>query len=305
MKTALIIYHRIDFDGLCSLSVICDWCESHGIQFKKLGYSYGDDIPQFNDNYDMVFVVDVTLPHETMRDLNRHGKLIWIDHHVTNINDSEKEGYSDAPGIRRNGVGACELCWQYCFKKHPLPHFIELLSAYDVWDKKRFDWENETLPFQMGLRNHIELAPDRFMAYYYYSIYGSEGGKTEQRILEQGRTIISYSRSIGKKACDTYGFVVEIDGGRIRGLCLLTPHFGALEMEESIKEKGCQVGICVNYIADKNIYKVSVYAGSANIDGFNIGQYMKEKYNGGGHSCAAGGTLSQKQFNTLLTKHTL
>lgn len=49
MKTALIIYHRIDFDGLCSLSIICDWCESHGIQFKKLGYYWSSSV--FNKSY--------------------------------------------------------------------------------------------------------------------------------------------------------------------------------------------------------------------------------------------------------------
>lgn len=303
MKKLLIVFHRIDFDGLCSMSVVRHWAESNGLKVYLLGYTYGDNDPVIDADYDMVFVVDLRLPTGLMVSLNRNGKLVWIDHHATSIADSYEFGFADAPGLRREGVGACELCWEF-LNHGDTPKLIQLLSTYDVWDKVRFNWNKETLPFQFGMRNAFNLEPDEFYAFY-LSVVAENDLLLMDYIFDDGKAILNYVRVTGKRACDAYAFEVTIADGTLSGLCMLTPHFGCLEFEESLRQRGCQVAVCVNRHAASGTYKVSMYAGGSDLGEFNIGAYMKEHYNGGGHRSAAGGTLTEEQFLRLLNEHCL
>ena len=45
-------------------------------------------------------------------------------------------------------------------------------------------------------------------------------------------------------------------------------------------------------------YSISMY--SETETGLNLADYMKQNYNGGGHKCAAGGTMTRDQFLRLL-----
>ena len=75
-------------------------------------------------------------------------RFIWIDHHISAIN----ENYTEYKGIRDTKFAACELTWKTLFPDIPVPIAVQLLSAYDVWNKSRFDWDKMTLPFQYGMR---------------------------------------------------------------------------------------------------------------------------------------------------------
>ena len=295
MKKLLCIYHKIDFDGLCSYAIVRRWARANGYIVDSIGYTHGDSLPFIDDIYDTVFVVDVCLTAELMEDLARQGRLVWIDHHSTTIEESVTEGFSGVKGVRREGVGACELCWEYLFPGLVTPKLVKYLSAYDVWDKDRFDWEGEILPFQYGLRNRADL---NFPVFNSFFLKACRGVEQTRRIIEEGRVIINYARTTGKRACEAYSFVIEI-AGQVKGLCMLTSHFGALEMEQSMLEKGCQVAVCVNHHNKYDHYKVSVYGGTSILP-INLGQYMKDNYRGGGHRNAAGGKLTDEQFQRLM-----
>lgn len=298
MKKILIIYHRIDFDGMCSMAIAKQWAEAHEFEVEVMGYNHGDPTPHINCNYDMVVVVDICLSAELMKELDSKTKLVWIDHHCTSINDSIKEHFDHVDGVRQEGVGACELCWLFFHSRSAAPLFIQYISAYDVWDTNRFDWEGITLPFQFGLRGQLGIQPDAFYEWY------CQMSSVPQTIslISDGKAVIRYARECGRRACKAYGFMVEI-GGKLRGLALLTGHFGVMEMEETMCEKGCQVAVCVNRLDSDGVYKVSLYAGhdsDGSIAAFNLGEYMQKYYAGGGHRCAAGGTMSEDQFLRLL-----
>lgn len=304
MKKILIVYHRIDFDGLCSMAIVRDWAERQGMSVDCQGFTHGDNMPTIGTEYDLVFVVDVCLSAELMQALAKRGKLVWIDHHNTSISESVEKDFDSAMGIREEGVGACELCWRFCHRYEPTPLLVQLLSTYDVWNKFLFNWEKETLPFQFGMRNRYDLNTEKF--YSFFSDMLEDGSEAAVReIMHEGACILNYLRTTGHRSCDGYAFEVSIDGGRVMGLCMLTAHFGALEMEESMIERGCQVAVCVNRHAASGTYKVSVYAGGSDLGEFNIGAYLKEHYNGGGHRGAAGGSLTEEQFLRLLNEHTL
>ena len=304
MEKILIIYHRIDFDGLCSMSVISHWAQKNNIQADILGYNYTDNPPQIPQSYDWVFVVDCCLPTEEMIRLHNEGVLVWIDHHVTAIQESNLKGFSTCPGIRKEGYGACEMCWELLFPDKELPLFIKLLSAYDTWDKKRQDWEGQTLPFQYGLRNRIGLDREKFFCLFESQIDRMDDTNNVSEIIKEGSSLIKYIRNSGRNACKNYAFEVTI-GRQLKGLAMLTSQFGALQMEESVRESGCQVAVCINKSNDTEDYVVSVYACGTDIGDFNIGAYMKSHYRGGGHRSAAGGRLTHEEFLRLMNKHKL
>ena len=299
-KRILIIYHKIDFDGLCSMSIIRRWAAEDGLEADLLPYSYGDPDPVVvPTDYAFIYVADVCLPTPLMLTLEESGRLVWLDHHNTSIEQSVRDGFNLCGGIRQEGTGACDLCWQYFYPDTPTPLAVSLLATYDVSDKERYDWETETLPFQFGLRARYNLDPETFYTYFTEAV--EDPGRITP-IIQEGRAIIRYARATGRRACDAYAFEVTIGYG-IKGLCMLTAHFGCLEMEESMRERGCQVAVCVNLLQSGE-YKVSVYAGGNPI-GFNLGRYMKEHYQGGGHPCAAGGKLTPRQYKRLIEYKTL
>ena len=305
MKKILIIYHRIDFDGLCSMAIVRHWAVSQGMEVDLLGYNHGDSDPVIREDYHLVFVLDVCLDSDIMVSLKSHSKLVWIDHHNTSILEAADKGFDNAMGFRVEGVGACELCWRFCHRYKATPLLVQLLSTYDVWDKFSFNWEKETLPFQFGMRNRFDLDVEAFYRFFVQCVESGHIEELVDEIMSDGKCILNYVRKIGKRACEAYGFEVDIDGGKVKGFCLLTAHFGALELEETMSEHGCKVAVCVNRHASSGTYKISAYAASNDLGSFNIGSYMKEHYNGGGHRCAAGGTLTEEQFLRLLNEHCL
>lgn len=323
MEAILIVYHRIDFDGSCSMAIIRKWAESQGYEVEIRGYNYGDPKPERSgpwlggirirpERYDKIFIVDCCLPAETMKYWSTQTEVIWIDHHCTAIKESVEQGFDDLNGLREEGVGACELCWRYLYSGTPAPPIVQLLSTYDVWDQKRLDWEGLTLPFQYGLRARGLSDAEQFYEFYRDAIEAplNIALNIESSIVAEGLAILRYARECGRRACKAYGFVVTIGGKRrgkgrrlIKGLALLTGHFGALEMEESARALGCDVAVCLNRSnTDDGTYKVSIYAGSSAsaVEEFNLGEYLKVYYRGGGHRAAAGGTLTKKEFQKLL-----
>lgn len=266
-----------------------------------IGWNHGDDVPDFT-GFNIIFVADIAFPPVVMKQLRHSGRLVWIDHHKTSIDASVEFGYSDAPGLRRIGVGACELCWEYVFPNQEVPLAVKLLSCYDVFDKGRFDWEGTTLPFQYGIRNRFGNCNRNEQSFAYSELLCDDVMEcVYSGILEEGRHILSYVRQCGKRSCRSYGFEVTL-GNNIKALCLMTAEFGSIPMEESAKERGCDVVINVNRL-DGNAFKVSCFAacGKSPVD---LGRYLLSTYgNGGGHHDAAGCVINREQFIRLITEN--
>lgn len=290
MKIA-IVYHRIDCDGLCSYAVLYKALTAKPSIYPNtvitgIGYNHGDALPDLS-GYDIVYVADIALPIDVMKRLNEEGRLIWIDHHVTSMEDAKANGYYLAPGIRTIGKGACELCWEFMFASEP-PLFVKYLSAYDVFDKKRFDFENAVLPFQYGVRNRLQLDPEAFV---------NAMAEDYEKFIAEGRVILNYIRQQGYRAAKNYGFAITL-AGKVPALCILTDQSGSIPYQEAAKEAGCKVIVCVNRLNDKR-YKVSCYAaeGAAPI---HLGDYLKDMYGGGGHANAAGAVIGTQDFRMLV-----
>ena len=296
MKTA-IIYHKIDFDGICSYAVIRKAAEMRGEQVTPVPFNNNEAFNVDLSPFGRIYVVDICLPTGLMKSLAEETpcRLVWIDHHKTSIEEAQAEGFGRVPGKREIGRGACELCWEHEFGT-TAPRLVRLMSAYDVWDKERFDWEAETLPFQYGARNRWALEAE---AFYGDLKDGMEDEGVFDGILREGAAIVKYVRTTGRYSCGAYGFEITL-AKKTRALCLITPTFGSVGMEEAARERGCDVCVCINRRNDGS-FKVSCFGASS----LDLGKYMKDKYGGGGHAAAAGAVVTEKVFLKLIRQKTL
>ena len=136
MKTACI-YHSIDLDGWMSAAIVKHWwlenstkgAVTGGIFNEKdilvdvikedsiffIGYNYGQPIPDLSE-YDKVIMCDISFPKEEMFKLYENNDLVWLDHHISAINESKHSAvilsYDNSKGIRDTKFAACELTWK-------------------------------------------------------------------------------------------------------------------------------------------------------------------------------------------------
>lgn len=89
-KKILCIYHSIDTDGVLSAVTVNKWAQinkcSSRLVFK--GWTYGNPLPEINlDEYELIFMVDISFPPEVMLELKNQNKtrIVWIDHHNGSI----------------------------------------------------------------------------------------------------------------------------------------------------------------------------------------------------------------------------
>ena len=127
MKTC-VIYHRVDWDGYTAAAV----AKMAFPEAELIGWTYGDDVPCVS-SFDRIIVVDLSLPEDWM--IANASKLVWIDHHKNTIETLEQNKILWAvSGIRRDGIGACALAWQYFFPGEAYPGHVRYVATADVMD---------------------------------------------------------------------------------------------------------------------------------------------------------------------------
>lgn len=281
MKT-IIVHHSADFDGICSKLIVSRAFP----EAATLGFNYGDSIPDLKD-YDQIIMVDISFPPDIM--LGLKGRLTWVDHHITAIQDSERNGYSSVPGIRKVGEGACELAWKY-FMKSSVPQAVKYLSAYDVFDKSRFPWLDVVVPFQYALRGKYGL-----------NLVDEVIEMDPSDLIGEGRSILNFLKLDWKESVDKNAFPITIDG-KYKGICMITTQKGSLQFDSVYPE----YDLFVWGSFDKSgIFRFSLASNGERVPEFNCGLYLKNHYNGGGHQGIGGGTLGIEQFMGLVQQKVL
>lgn len=127
MKTC-VVYHRVDWDGFTAAAV----AKMAFPDAELIGWTYGDNVPCVS-SFDRIIVVDLSLPEDWM--ITNASKLVWIDHHKNTIETLEQNKVLwAASGIRRDGIGACALTWQYFFPGEAYPAHVRYVATADVMD---------------------------------------------------------------------------------------------------------------------------------------------------------------------------
>ena len=304
MKKAIVIYHRVDYDGIYSCCVALKWLKENNsyIDWDIYGYTYGDILPNYEEwcsKYDTIIMSDISFPDSVMLYLKENVRnLIWCDHHVTALERAKVSGFDDISGIREIGRGACELTWKYLFKTEA-PYFIQLLSTYDVWDKERFDWENEVIPLQYSLKAKYSLSIDLASLHFEESLKLSPSNSDE--VISLGKLIQDYQDQKNKSAVRNYSFPITI-ANKFKGICILGTDFGSGMFKEVMADYDVYSVANMRTMEDgTKTFQVSLYAEPGRID-FNLGEYVYKKYGdrAGGHACACGLKLDLEEFLKLI-----
>ena len=262
-------YHKSDLDGICSGAIV----RKKYPGCTMIGFDYGDQfLAEKLNPKELLILVDISLSSETMTGFLKNDiKVIWIDHHHSALQLAEEHGYSKIRGMRKVGVGACILTWQYFFES-PVPESVRMLGEYDVWDHKNPD----TVPFHNGL-NSLGLS---VYSHLWTKLFADDN---LSYTIHTGKKILRYIKESTKKLADLTMYKKTWKGYTVSFInsCIIDSIFYTFLPRENLFE--CD--FIVSYYRSKNReYRVSLRTYKDNIDVSEIAM----SYGGGGHKSAAG-----------------
>ena len=283
----------------------------------------------FNDAYYMKQLYDI------------YGdKFIWCDHHKPIIDESYKQKFDLCPGVRNTQKSAILCVYEFLYDAlnekynqidincppsyNLFPEYFRILSAWDswTWEKEGYskDWVRN---INKGTTIYFNLTMDKILPVvhnivnYYNSESPSESDLDLQKKLvdlmySTGQQLNNYDDITMENIIKTSGDkdwkvrVEDEDKGRplyIKACAIF--HQGATNslMFQSLRNSGIEIGLVFKHCSDSK-WVLSMY----NVRDeywFHCGEFLKERYNGGGHKGAAGCTLTQEQFINILQKREL
>jgi len=288
MKQALVIYHLADYDGIFSGLIAKQALLEQGYYPVLYGWNYNNPIPFIHKDTDLIVMTDISFPPAEMKKLDPN-RTVWIDHHISAIENSQEGGYTEIPGIRSIDKAACELTWEYFFPS-PCPILIQALGAYDVWNKEKYPWKEFTLAIQYGLRLKYGLDIE--------SIGRDLNELLKESVLkvikDRGYELLQYELRRYKSAVRNSSFPVLV-AGRYKGLCILTSDNTSL-LFDSVASDYDVFGTINIYDRDK--VKISLSSEPGKLD-INLGEYAKER-GGGGHQSIGSWMMSIDEMIELI-----
>ena len=272
------IFHSIDYDGKCSGAIVYS-------RFPNCDLYPIDYIDKFDFNKieqgEKVIMVDFTLEDpDQMLELATLSDLIWIDHHETAIEIESHHGLKDVKGVRKIGVGACELSWQLFYPTKRLPYAVFLLSRYDVWETQGNLWKETILPFQYGMRLH-DGWPNN-MNFWEPLFESNEESPLIEHIVTEGRAAMAYEENLSMRIAKGLWFPIEFEGLKFQ--VINRSHANSLSAE-AIWNPDEYNGIMYFSRGPKN-WKIAMFTDREDSNILNIAK----KHGGGGHKMACGFT---------------
>lgn len=197
----LCYYHSGDWDGICSAVVVKRAIPDAELIPINYGEDYNEKVFSVVTKNDVVVVVDFNLkPIKKMVKLDRQCKsLIWIDHHIDMITDSETIQFQPL-GLRIDGTAACVLAWKYFFGDEPVPVGIDLIGKFDVHQYE----DSRVIPFQFGLKFN-ELSP--YIPVWEKILNNEE--KVVDTLISEGIILEKYEKKEHVKRAKECGFEVD------------------------------------------------------------------------------------------------
>ena len=334
-KKYLIIYHREDNDGVFSAAIFYEYLinELHhkledlcfiGADYNELAkFAKENPVEQLHEDFENIIMTDISFNDVSyMKALWKEfgHNFIWCDHHAPIINESLKNGFNDIPGIRDTSRSAILCVWKYLYDQFDeaynakkVPELLRILSAWDSWTYEREGYEfkfvrdvnkGATITFNLEL-GKINRIIELLKIWFKDESNTIKDGNLIKELEDYGHIINDYEDRTMENIIKTSGDIsweIKAPHHTIHRACAIF-HQGATNsaMFKSLKGTNIRHGLIFKHSPSGN-WTLSMYNINDN-DEFNCGEFLKEKYNGGGHKGAAGCTLIQEQFiNILKTK---
>ncbi|MBO6271230.1 hypothetical protein J6O48_00460 [bacterium] len=327
MSKILIIYHKEDNDGVISAAII-DYCIHDDPEdiIEYLGVDYNDlktidekTIDTWYSIYNFIILTDISLNENLMSYLyTKFGtNVAWFDHHKPIIESSFKYGFSEMKGLRDINHSAILNAYIYNVQlnnilplnkdKIKIPEMFKILSAYDSWTFKQEGYDGDyvkkiNLAVTVDLDLDIEKAK-KFVHKIIKELYDNNEQPTIDNYLTTGNIIFKYNEFNNKTIIKSFADdSFTIDNKPI--ITLFMQGGTNSTMFEYVKNINPEIQHGAVFKHKKDGWILSLYNIYDNCD-FDCGQYLKEKYNGGGHKGAAGCTLSEQQFIEIYNAKTI
>lgn len=264
----LCIYHSRDLDGWMSAAIV----KLAQMADEFIGWDYDQALPELNPHDVRVIMVDISFPIHNMRHLQEKNNLVWIDHHISAINDMN-DAALDPIGIRDVEYAACELTWHWFFPGQKMPEIVRLLGRYDCFGHKGTPEENMVLMFQYAARANITNVDEAYKALI---------GVTDKHIegwLNGGENIYNY---LCVEARQKYNKKFEIWIGDKLFACVNDWRLNPVNFGINYHADGYDGFACFWY--ENGQFTYSLYNDNGDVDCSAIAKSM----GGGGHKGAAG-----------------
>jgi hypothetical protein len=281
-----VFYHKVDLDGWCSAAII----KQKYPEAELIPFTYGDDVP-FVEN-EILYFVDISIPQEEFYRLSqRNNKIIWIDHHISAINNHKlwiENDFEFLTPVLNDKKAACELTWEYIYPDVEMPEPVRLLGLYDSFRHKGTPDEKRVLYFQYRARSFVN-SPETIPVAWVFA-----GNKDENEHMKDIRhNIIEESIRNGKiiyeylcmEAQSTYknGYSVYFHHPHEeKFICFNVNRFNPINFGIDYHKDGYDGVMCFWW--QDNCWNVSLYNDNGETDVSEIAKI----HGGGGHKGAAG-----------------
>lgn len=272
-------FHSRDLDGRCSGAIV----KMVHPECELIGYDYGMPFPWETIRPDeVVYLVDVSLQpfSDMVRLRDACGSLIWIDHHISAINDRNATGVA-FNGLQCEGEAGCELTWKLLVGTD-MPRSVFLLGRYDVWD-----WMNHegAMEFQTGMWQ-FDTSPNN--GEFWRRLFLDE--ELVDEIIHNGGLLLAAKKKDNASRIKTLGFDTML--GEYRALAVNHGMTNSTIFDSAYDPE--RHDIMVSFCWYRDHWKVSVYVDKARAD--IDASVICKQFGGGGHRGAAGFQCTELPF---------
>ena len=283
----IVVYHHDDNDGYVAAAITLAALGNADVT--RLTGNYSETInTELLDRAAQIYLLDYRFPVDLM---DRYfDKLIWIDHHVTAIESVQPilaQRGRDFEGIQVIGTSGCLLTWRYFHPTKKTPLVIQLVNDRDVWN---WDLGEDTAAFHEVSRAFVADPA-------VWNVLIANDRETNRKVRE-GHKLLGFVRSVLMPLIEEKAWVQTFEGHQAAFLNLPTSISGETHrlLKKHYEGRGIDFVVLFTQRADK--VQVGMYRAETKPH-LDLSKIAK-RYGGGGHSGAAGFTVSLNEWARLL-----
>ena len=298
------IIHHDDLDGISSAAIYYLCADLGEMEFIKIDHGDEFDTKKFKEG-DTIAILDFSFKPEIMLELQEivgEDKMVWIDHHKSAIDDANKAGL-EIRGLQEKTEGDCKksgawLVWEYFNdpEEVEVPAFVEMVSAFDVWDKDS-DYYMNGLYLNCLFRTFDETQTDPTFTLYEKLIEDNDNDLWID-ILEKGETVFNFIKATSKEIVEKNSQIVEWEGmkclvGNCSGNGSLS-FLAAMDIDgKATEEQYEDIEALITFIWAKDKWTCGMYHGPKGKEKNLDLSLIAKKHDGGGHPGACGFKLKE------------
>lgn len=274
-----------DLDGFSSAYLAYKYFNELGrgdeVEITTMNYNSTFDLDSFNKE-DEVYILDYHIKPQLFKELqNKCLEVVWIDHHVSAIEEYEKyfEGQDNMSkeilGLWRVGDSATLLTYEWFYSKDGAPTWVKLVDAWDTW-KTDSEYYDKAECLNIATQNDLSIKLISNL---------DENKKFLEDVINTGDIYRDYRDMWAKNFAEKYGFETYIEDLSSNRDSIYVLSIGNAN-SKFFGNKIDKYDYCITQGFDGEKWNISIYSNKEDKD---CAKFAKG-FGGGGHKGAAGFT---------------